>query len=85
MRLYRLAVKKQGEEEYQEQAKRYLLRLDKMLASKAFTDFNRYPTMNMELIYAVIAMVLELKEHGKKYLEILAFSDLMFQRRRNFF
>ena len=56
-----------------------------MLASPQFQRHNVYPTMNVPLIYAVIAMCLELRSYGLSDGEIMAFTDVVFAGRRRFF
>ena len=63
----------------------YGRRLRTMLESDQFQKHNVYPTINAELVYAVIAMCLELKEAEYSKDEIIAFSNTVFEKRRRFF
>ncbi len=56
-----------------------------MYESELFRRHNVYPTMNVPLIYAVIAMCLELKEAGYLDPEIMEFSDIVFENRKKAF
>lgn len=60
-------------------------RLGEMYASDVYRQHNRYPTMNVEMIYAVIAICLELKDHGLSDRQIIEFCDKLFRQRRKFF
>lgn len=64
---------------------KYEDRLQRMYDSPAFKAHNIYPTMDVSLIYAVIAMCLELKEKDFSDQEIMDFSDLVFQKRKKTF
>ncbi|MBQ1534416.1 MAG: L-2-amino-thiazoline-4-carboxylic acid hydrolase [Erysipelotrichaceae bacterium] len=64
---------------------KYEERLQKMYDSPVFKVHDIYPTMNVSLIYAVIAMCLELKEKGMNDKEIMDFSDLVFRKRKRTF
>ncbi|MBP3261223.1 L-2-amino-thiazoline-4-carboxylic acid hydrolase [Pseudobutyrivibrio sp.] len=62
---------------------RYISRLKSMYSTDDFKQNNEaYPTMNIKLIYAVIAMCLELKEIGLQDPEIISFSDRAFRKRK---
>ena len=85
-KLYKTALKKNSFPEIEEKTKKYSLRLEGMLLSEAFKVHNIYPeTMDMYHIYGVIAMCLEAQELGLGKKETIAFCNLAFKRRRNFF
>lgn len=84
-KLYRSALKKQSLTDADGKTLRYAKRLRDMLASPQFQKHNVYPTMNVPLIYAVIAMCLELRGFGLTDKEIMAFSEVVFAKRRKFF
>ena len=84
-RLYHKALKKQKDADAAEKTDKYRKRLEKMVASEIYRRHNVYPTMNVDLIYAVVAMCLELKEQGLTDMEIMDFSDRVFQTRRQAF
>jgi hypothetical protein len=84
-KLYRSALKKQSLTDADGKTLRYANRLRDMLASPQFQKHNVYPTMNVPLIYAVIAMCLELRGFGLTDKEIMAFSEVVFAKRRKFF
>lgn len=83
--LYRNALTKQGFPAADEMAAAYADRLRQMYDSPKYREHNIYPTMNVELIYAVIAMCLELQEVGLSNEEILSFQNIAFQKRKRFF
>ncbi len=85
VRLYRKALEKINDSDVEESTLRCENRLRKMYDSAAFKAHNIYPTMNVALIYAVIAMCLELKEKGLSDKEIIEFSNIVFQRRKRVF
>jgi hypothetical protein len=63
----------------------YEQRLQALYASDDFKAHNVYPTMDVSLIYAVIAMCLELKGYGLSDQEIIWFTDDVFKKRKQFF
>jgi hypothetical protein len=85
VKFYRVALKKKGFPNLEEMTETYGNRLRKMYDSAAFKAHDIYPTMNVPLIYAVIAMCLELKEKGLSDREIMDFSDCVFQKRKKVF
>lgn len=84
-KLYRSALKKQSFTDAEGKTRQYTNRLWEMLTSTQFQKHNVYPTMNVELIYSVIAMCLELREFGLTDGEIITFTDVVFAGRRKFF
>ena len=84
VRLYRGSLVEQRFPDVQQKTERYEKRLREMLASPEFAEHNVYPTMDVELIYVVIAMCLELRDFGLANEEIVAFAETMFQKRRKF-
>ena len=64
---------------------RYARRLEEMYDSDIYREHNIYPTMNVELIYSVIAMCLELREYGLSDDEIIDFCNGTAEKRRKFF
>jgi len=84
-RLYRKALEKQNFSDAEIKTHQYENRLRDMLASPAFNTHNVYPTMNVPLIYAVIAMCLELRDLGLSDGEIIAFTDIVYAGRRKIF
>ncbi len=83
--LYRKALRKKQFSDVEGKIAAYRKRLREMYESEAFREHNVYPTMNVELIYAVIAMCLELKGFGLTDREIIDFSDTMFEKRKKIF
>ena len=61
---------------------KYKKRLEKMYNSSIYQEHNIYPTMNVELIYAVIAMCLELKDKGLTDDEIIKNVNFAFEKKR---
>ena len=84
-KLYRNALRKKNVPDIEEKTDAYRKRLTEMYASDKFKEHNVYPTMNVTLVYAVIAMCLELKGYGLSDKEIMAFSDEVFHARKAFF
>ena len=84
-RLYQRALKIQNFSDVESKTRQYENRLRNMLASPAFSAHNVYPTMNVPLIYAVIAMCLELHDLGLSDGEIIIFTDIVFAGRRKIF
>ena len=84
-RLYAKALARRGFADVEAKTAAYRQRLTEMYASEAFAKHNVYPTMDVVLIYAVVAMCLELKGFGLGDEEIMAFSDEMFAARKRFF
>ena len=89
IRKYTGAFKKTLEErripDAAQKAVSYKNRLTKMYASEIYKQHNIYPTMNVPLIYAVIAMCLELKGYGLGDSEIMDFTDEVFKSRKKRF
>ena len=84
-RLYSAALRKKRISDTDGKAAAYADRLETMYASDAFKKHNIYPTMDVPLVYAVIAMCLELRGFGFSDWEIMEFSDCVFRSRRKFF
>ena len=85
VKLYRKALKEMGFSDVEETTAQYENRLKEMYDSAAFKAHNIYPTMNVPLVYAVIAMCLELREKGLSDQEIIHFSDVVFEKRKKAF
>ena len=85
LKLYRRALIKEGFPDITGKTRNYRTRLVGMLSSPEFAGHNVYPTMNVELIYAVIAMCLELRSYGLSNEQIIRFSETVFEDRRRFF
>ena len=83
--LYRAALNKWQFSDVEGKTASYEKRLREMYESDVFREHNVYPTMNVELIYAVIARCLELKGFGLSNREIMSFSDTMFEKRKKVF
>ena len=84
-RLYRKALKKQKDADAAAKTEKYKKRLAVMVSSEIYRRHNVFPSMNIDLIYAVVAMCLELKEQGLSDREIMDFSDVVFKARRQMF
>ncbi len=84
-RLYRKALKKQKDADAAAKTEKYKKRLADMVSSEIYRRHNVFPSMNVDLIYAVVAMCLELKEQGLSDREIMDFSDVVFKARRQMF
>ena len=81
-KLYHEALKKTGFSDIDEMSSAYENRLRDMYDSPAYKAHNIYPTIAVELVYAVIAMCLELKGKGLSDREIMDFSDVVFLKRK---
>ncbi|MBQ6478481.1 MAG: L-2-amino-thiazoline-4-carboxylic acid hydrolase [Erysipelotrichaceae bacterium] len=79
---YGKALKETGFSDTKAMTKSYKDRLRTMYDSAAFKAHDIYPTMNVELVYAVIAMCLELKEKGLSDKKIMDFTDTAFKTRK---
>ena len=84
-KLYRTELACRGDAAAEKKAAAYSKRLAAMYASERFRAHNVYPTTDATLIYAAIAMCLELRDEGLADEEIIEFSDGMFHRRKKFF
>ena len=84
-KLYHEALKKTGFSDIDEMSSAYENRLRDMYDSPAYKAHNIYPTIAVELVYAVIAMCLELKGKGLSDREIMDFSDVVFLKRKKAF
>ncbi|MCR5067278.1 MAG: L-2-amino-thiazoline-4-carboxylic acid hydrolase [Erysipelotrichaceae bacterium] len=84
-KLYRNALKEQGFSDIDTMTESYEKKLENMYASGAYKAHDVYPTINTSLVYAVIAMCLELKEKGLSNQQILDFSDCVFRKRKKAF
>lgn len=84
-KLYEAGLKKEGFGDYRQKGRAYEARLKEMYASDIFRKHNQYPTTNTEHIYAVIAMCLELRDMGYDRQQIIAFTDVVFQKRKKAF
>ena len=84
-RLYRKALKKQKDADAAAKTEKYKKRLADMVSSEIYRRHNVFPSMNIDLIYAVVAMCLELKEQGLSDRETIDFSDVVFKARRQMF
>ncbi|MBQ8765631.1 MAG: hypothetical protein IJZ16_02395 [Clostridia bacterium] len=61
-KIYRAALQANNFSDIDVRVKAYKERLQEMYISQAFMQHNVYPTMDVEKVYAVIAMYLELKK-----------------------
>ena len=84
-KLYRAELARRGTDAANERAAAYAKRLTAMYASERFAEHNVYPTTDTTLIYAVIAMCLELREQGLTDAEIIDFTDCVFRVRKKAF
>lgn len=84
-KLYKNTLIKENFPEAEKKVQKYCSRLHEMAASEAFKEHCVYPTTDAVLIYAVIAMCLELRESGLSNEDIIRFTEILFQRRRSFF
>ena len=69
--IYRNALQESGFADVDARVSAYEHRLHEMLESEAFAKHNRYPTMDVYKVYAVIAMCLELKKDDLSDREIM--------------
>ena len=85
LRIYKKALTNSGLDNIEERASAYSKRLTEMYASDKFRQHDRYPTINVVHVYAVIAMCLELKEAGLTDSRIIEVINYGFEKRRSFF
>lgn len=83
--LYRSALLRAGMHDAAQKAQNYAARLTEMYASDAYRQHDRYPTMRVSMIYAVIAMCLELKDAGLQKDAIIGFVNDAFRKRKQAF
>ncbi len=81
-KLYRDALKELRFSDVEGRTKKYEERLGKMYDSAAFKAHDIYPTMNVPLVYAVIAICLELKQEGMDDQKIMDFCNVVFRKRK---
>lgn len=83
--LYRSALLRAGMHDAAQKAQNYAARLTDMYASDAYRQHDRYPTMRVSMIYAVITMCLELKDAGLQKEAIIGFVNDAFRKRKQAF
>ena len=83
--LYRSALLRAGMHDAAQKAQNYAARLTEMYASDAYRQHDRYPTMRVSMIYAVIAMCLGLKDAGLQKEAIIGFVNDAFRKRKQAF
>lgn len=83
--LYRSALLRAGMGDAEQKTQQYAARLTDMYASDVYRQHDRYPTMQVTMIYAVIAMCLELKDAGLQKDEIIGFVNDAFRKRKQAF
>ena len=84
-KLYRKALEESGAADAEGRAQAYARRLAGMYASPVYARHAVYPTVNSKMVYAVIAMCLDCKEHGQSKDETIDFVNVVFQKRKKFF
>lgn len=84
-KLYKSALIERNFSDIEGKTTSYKKRLNEMYASDVFMKHNVYPTMNVEMVYSVITMCLELKEYGLSDNEIITFVNEAFKKRKKFF
>ena len=82
---YRRGLKARGFDDVDGMVAAYRDRLRQMYASDAFREHDVYPSMNVEHVYAVIAMCLKLKQHGLTDEQVIDTVNAGFTARRKFF
>lgn len=85
-KFFRSALTESRLPEIDSKVSQYQRRLETMYASGAYRKHNAYPTMNVERVYAVIAMCLELKTYKPSLSdnEVIAFVNGIFEKKRGF-
>ncbi len=83
--LYRSALLCAGMHDAAQKTRNYVARLTEMYASDAYWQHDRYPTMRVSMIYAVIAMCLGLKDAGLQKEAIIGFVNDAFRKRKQAF
>lgn len=80
--LYRTALLRNGVAEADRKAQAYAAKLAEMYASEEYAKHDIYPTISTPLVYAVIAMCLQLKETGQTKEETIALVNDVFRTRK---
>ena len=84
-KLFRKAAIHAGIPEADECVAPFARRLEEMYASELFAQHSVYPTINVKHVYAVIAMCLELREHGLTDAQVIDALNIAFTARRRVF
>lgn len=74
--LFRSALIEHRRPEIDRKVSQYRCRLEAMYASDTYRKHNIYPTINVERVYAVIAMCLELKTYERMYMEMFKYDGI---------
>ena len=80
--MYQSALLRAGVGGAAQRAQSYAARLTDMYVSDAYRQHDRYPSMLVPLVYAVIAMCLELKDAGLQNGEIIDLVNDVFRTRK---
>lgn len=83
--MYQSALQRAGKTDAAQKAQHYAARLTDMYASDAYRQHDRYPSMLVPLVYAVIAMCLELKDDGLQNDAIISLVNDAFRKRKQAF
>lgn len=78
--MYRSALSRTGMGDVPQKTRRCAARLADMYASDAYRQHDRYPSMLVSQVYAVIAMCLELQADGLQKDEIIGFINDAFRK-----
>ncbi|MCM1334558.1 MAG: L-2-amino-thiazoline-4-carboxylic acid hydrolase [Bacteroides sp.] len=86
-KIFAKGLKKYGFSETDTKNAKYRCRLEEMYSSDAFREHNIYPMIDTKMVYAVIAMCLELREYKPEISvdEAVEFANFAFGARRKFF
>lgn len=84
-KVYRKLLEKENRSDMDEKVSAYKKRLTEMYSSEKFKEHNIYPSTDVTLIYAIIAMCLELKGFGLEDQEIIDRINEGFSARAGFF
>ncbi len=80
VKIYKYALKKNNFSDINKRIESYTQRLIQMYNSEAFIKHNVYPTMDVNKVYAVIAMCLELKKENLSDTEIIDIINSGFEK-----
>lgn len=84
-KIFRRAVEHAGVTDTDSCVHSFERRLERMFASDLFREHDAYPTIDVEHVYSVIAMCLELREHGLSDVAVRDAVNTGFAARRHFF
>ena len=83
--IYRKALRRKGFKDLDEKIQSYTFKYLELGISDEYDKMSEYPSVDLEKIYAVVTMCLELKDYGFENDEILEMINDAFRRHKRFF